>query len=217
MVTTTVNARELFKEAYENRYTWDSNFPGFTADVKLTTADGAFSGSVRVNADLSYEVFGIEDSAAEKTIQGQLWEMTIHRVNHSFEQTHGENTFELGETDDSGAVEILVGGKAHGNLYKLRDRTVCFVHRQIRDVIVNIHTHSVLQTENGYLATGYDSIYLDAKTQAVKGNSKSFEDTFDPVGSYYILTRRTIKEGVGNDAAVTDLSFSNVKLLPASN
>ena len=215
MVAITANARELFKEAYENRYTWDSNFPGFTADVTLMTAGKQHSGSVRVNADLTYEVSGIEDSAAEKMVQGQLWEMTIHRVNHGFEQTHGENAFELGDTDESGAVEILVSGKAHGNLYKVRDRTVCFVHRQIRDAIVNIHTHQVQDTGRGYLATHYDSIYLDAETQEVKGQSKSFEDTFEPVGDYYILTGRKIQSGAGEELDITELTFSNVTLLSA--
>ncbi|MEL7086563.1 MAG: DUF3386 domain-containing protein [Cyanobacteria bacterium J06597_1] len=216
MVATAANAREIFKEAYENRYTWDSDFPGFTADVTLTLAGQEYSGSVRVNADLSYEVLGIEDSAAEKMIQGQLWEMTIHRVNHGFEKTHGENTFELGDTDDTGAVDILVSGKAHGNLYKVRDRTVCFVHRQIRDVIVNIHTHQVQTTEQGYLATHYDSIYLDAETQAVKGQSKFFVDTFELVDGYYVLTGRNIQSGAGDERDVTDLTFSNVQLLAAA-
>ena len=215
MVATTANAREIFKEAYENRYTWDSDFPGFTADLTLTTAGKQYSGHVRVNADLTYEASGIEDSAAEKIAQGQLWEMTIHRVNHGFDKTHGENTFELGDTDESGAVEILVSGKAHGNVYKVRDRTVCFVHRQIRDVIVNIHTHQVQNTNQGYLATHYDSIYLDAETKEVKGQSKFFEDTFEQVGDYYILTGRTIQSGAGDDLDVTALIFSNVKLLVA--
>ena len=215
MVATTANAREIFKEAYENRYTWDSDFPGFTADLTLTSAGKQYSGHVRVNADLTYEASGIEDSAAEKIAQGQLWEMTIHRVNHGFDKTHGENTFELGDTDESGAVEILVSGKAHGNVYKVRDRTVCFVHRQIRDVIVNIHTHQVQNTNQGYLATHYDSIYLDAETKEVKGQSKSFEDTFERVGDYYILTGRTIQSGAGDDPDVTALIFSNVKLLVA--
>jgi len=27
-------ARDLFRAAYENRYTWDSDFPGYVADVE---------------------------------------------------------------------------------------------------------------------------------------------------------------------------------------
>lgn len=213
MVATATNAREIFKAAYENRYTWDSEFPGFTADVTLTLAGQEHSGTVHVGADLSYQVLGVEDSAAAKAIEGQLWEMTIHRVNHGFEKTHGENTFQLGETDDSGAVEILVSGKAHGNLYKVRERTVCFVHRQIRDVIVNINTHQVQATDRGYLATHYDSIYMDAETKEVKGQSKAFVDTFELVGDYYILTGRNIQSGAGEEKEVTNLAFSNVQLL----
>lgn len=213
MVATTVTAREFFKEAYENRYTWDSNFPGFTAQMTLEMEGKQFTGGARVNADLTFEVSGFADTAAEKMAQGQLWEMTIHRVNHSFEKSHGENTFEFGETDESGAVEILVGGKAHGNLYKVRDRTVCLVYRKIRDVIVTINTHKVMDTGAGYLATHYDSIYVDAETKEVTGDSKTFEDTFEDIGGYYILTRRTITSGTGNDKAVTDLKLSDVQLL----
>ncbi|MGB5592975.1 MAG: DUF3386 family protein [Crocosphaera sp.] len=28
-----MDPRDLFRAAYENRYTWDQNFPGYTADV----------------------------------------------------------------------------------------------------------------------------------------------------------------------------------------
>jgi hypothetical protein len=33
------SARELFQAAYENRYTWDANFPGYTATVELKEGD----------------------------------------------------------------------------------------------------------------------------------------------------------------------------------
>ena len=29
------SARELFQAAYENRYTWDKNFPGYSADIEI--------------------------------------------------------------------------------------------------------------------------------------------------------------------------------------
>ncbi len=28
-------ARDRFKAAYENRYTWDENFPGYTTELEL--------------------------------------------------------------------------------------------------------------------------------------------------------------------------------------
>ncbi|MGD1942172.1 MAG: DUF3386 domain-containing protein [Leptolyngbyaceae cyanobacterium] len=208
----TLTAQDLFRAAYENRYTWDADFPGYSASVTLR--DGlTHRGQVQVNADLTFEVSNIADEAAQRQIKSQLWEITIHRVRHSFTETHGKNTFTLGETDDTGAVGILVGGTAMGNRYKVRDNTVCFVHRQIRDVVVNIDTFDTLTTDQGYLSTGYRSVYLDPATSTAKGPETVFEDTFENVGGYYLLTRRLIRTTANDSPQVTEIEFSNVRLL----
>jgi len=55
------SASELFRAAYENRYTWDENFPGYSADVQLQQGHEVYTGIVRINRDLSVEVTGIKD------------------------------------------------------------------------------------------------------------------------------------------------------------
>ncbi|WP_008308152.1 DUF3386 domain-containing protein [Leptolyngbya sp. PCC 6406] len=210
----TLTAQDLFRAAYENRYTWDAQFPGYRADVTLEDDHSIHRGQIQVAPDLKFEVFNVEDPTAQRMIKSQIWEITIHRVRHSFEETHGDNTFEIGKTDDTGAVEILVGGAAMGNRYKVRDNTVCFVHRAIRDVIVNIHTFDTLETEAGYLSTGYRSLYLDPETGLTKGAETIFEDTFEQVGGYYLLTRRCIRTEEAGQPKITTLLFSNLSLLP---
>jgi len=39
MVGTQVSARDFFRSAYDNRYTWDRDFPGYVTDVTYI-ADG---------------------------------------------------------------------------------------------------------------------------------------------------------------------------------
>lgn len=212
----TLTAQDLFRAAYENRYTWDNSFPGYRATVTLKDGGITHRGQVRINPDLTFEVLNIDDETAQRMVKSQLWEITIHRARHSFEATHGDNTFELGKTDDTEAVEVLVSGAAMGNRYKVRDNTVCFVHRQIRDVIVNIHTFATLTTDEGYLSTGYRSIYLDPETGMRKGAETIFEDTFEKVGGYYLLVRRSIQTEEEGDLQVTELQFSNLKLLSAA-
>ncbi|MEM9504851.1 MAG: DUF3386 domain-containing protein [Cyanobacteria bacterium P01_E01_bin.43] len=209
----TLTAQDLFRAAYENRYTWDADFPGYGATVTLRGGGMMHRGQVQVNADFTFEVLNIADEAAQRQIKSQLWEITIHRVRHSFAETHGKNTFALGETDETGAVEILVSGAAMGNRYKVRDNTVCFVHRQIRDVVVNIHTFETLTTDRGYLSTGYRSVYLDPETGTNKGPETVFEDTFEEVGGYYLLTRRLIRTTDNDSPQVTEIEFSKVRLL----
>ena len=210
MTALQVSARELVKAAYENRYTWDKNFPGYTTDVTLKLNDKIFQGSAKVNDKLEAEVFGIEDEAAQKIVKGQLWEVAIHRVSRPFEKTHGENTFKVESEAEDGTVKIAVGGKAEGDAYKVKDNEFTMVHRHIHGVVVTIHTFSAYDTGKGYLSETYDSIYHDPKTGEVKQGRSQFRDDYTQVGDYTILAKRTV---TGEDGSITEISFSNIELL----
>lgn len=212
-MTEQLEARDLMRAAYDNRYTWDRNFPGYTTDITLKRGDEVFTAKAKVNPDLSAEVSGIDDEAVKKAMQNQLWEIAIHRIRREFEDTHGKNTFSFGETDEKGAVELLVGGKADGDRYKVCDREVTLVHRKIHNVVVTINTFSTHDTGEGYLSHRYDSIYRDPETGEVKGGRSVFEDNYEKVGDYYILTSRVIQTEANGKTHTEDYSFSNVKLL----
>ena len=213
MTATQVSARELFQAAYENRYTWDQSFPGYTADVTYQAGDRQWSGQARVGADLKGEVNGMDDESATKVIANQLWEIAIHRVRRPFEQTHGENTFEYGETDATGAVEILVGGKATGDRYKVRHNEVCLVHRHIHGTVVTINTFSSHDTGAGYLSHRYDSVYHDPQTGAQRGGRSLFTDEYERVGDYSILSSRRIETETESGTEVQEFRFTNIQLL----
>jgi len=211
-MTEQMSARDLFRAAYENRYTWDKTFPGYTADVQLKEGDTVHTGTICINADMSFDVADVADEAAKKAIHGQLWEIAVHRVRRSFEETHGQNIFELGETDDTGAVEIFVSGKAMGDRYKVRNNEVCLVHRHIHGTVVTINTYSSIQTGEGYLSHRYDSVYHDVKTGELKGKSE-FEDGYEKIGDHRIMTRRVIFSEQDGKRTRTEFDFSNVRLL----
>ncbi|EDX77837.1 hypothetical protein MC7420_3161 [Coleofasciculus chthonoplastes PCC 7420] len=213
MVGVQTSARDFFRAAYENRYTWDHNFPGYTADVTFKQDDQVVTGKVRVNPDMKAEVFDVEDEDAKQAIHSQLWETAIHRVRRSFEDTHAKNTFSFGDTDETGAVELLMGGKAEGDRYKVRDNEVTHVHRHIHGVVVTINTFSSHNTGEGYLSHRYDSVYHDPKTGEQKGGKSVFEDNYEKVGDYVILTQRIIRTETDGKESVQEFNFSNIKLL----
>jgi hypothetical protein len=213
MTAVQVSAQGLFRDAYENRYTWDKNFPGYTAAIALKLEGQEFNGTVRVNPDLTAEVFGIEDESAKKLIQGQLWEIAVHRIRRTFEETHGKNTFTYGATDESGAVEILMGGKAEGDRYKIRNQEVVLVHRHIHGTVVTINTFSTQDTGEGYLSHRYDSVYHDPKTGEQKGGISNFEDSYEKVGNYFILNRRQIQTATNGQTSSQEFTFSQIALL----
>jgi hypothetical protein len=215
MTAVQISAPDFFRAAYENRYTWDSHFPGYTADVTYTQDGQVFTGKARVNPDMKAEVTEVADEAAQKAIAGQLWETAIHRVRRSFEQTHGSNTFTYGETDATGAVELLMGGKAEGDRYKVRENQVCLVHRHMHGVVITINTFSSHDTGEGYLSHEYDSVYHDPQTGEQKGGKSLFSDEYEKVGDYFILTRRTIETDANGQTHTQEFAFSNIELLPS--
>ncbi len=214
-MTESKSAQELFQAAYENRYTWEPTFPGYTAAVKFHKGDDIFTGTILVKPNLSAEVTGIENEEARKSIIGQLREVAIHRVRRTFAETHSMNTFAYGETDATGAIEILMPEKPMGDRYKLRNNEVCHVHRHLHGVMVTIDTFSSHDTGAGYLSHRYDSIYADPETGEIKSGKIVFEDNYQEVGGFQLLSQRIIEGVDDGQPTTTEFSFTNFELLPA--
>jgi hypothetical protein len=214
-MTESKSAQDLFQAAYENRYTWEPTFPGYTAAVKFQKGDDVFTGNILVKPNLSAEVTGIENEEARKSIIGQLREVAIHRVRRTFAETHSMNTFAYGETDATGAVEILMPEKPMGDRYKIRNNEVCHVHRHLHGVMVTIDTFSSHDTGAGYLSHRYDSIYADPETGAIKSEKIVFEDNYQQVGGFQLLSQRIIEGNDDGKPTTTEFSFTNFELLPA--
>ncbi len=211
-MTEQTNARELFKAAYENRYTWDANFPGYSADVELKQGDEVYTGKIRINGDLSVEVTGIEDEEVKQSIYTQLRDVVTHRKRSSFEQSHGKNQFNLGEQDSTGAMEILVKGDAMGSNYKIRGTEICQVSRVMGRMAFVIDTHESLDTGEGYVSKRYDAVFRNAQTNEIT-RELEFEDTYEKVGDYYVMTRQVVRSRENGQVITTEFNFANVKLL----
>jgi hypothetical protein len=209
------DATALFRAAYDNRYTWDPSFAGYTADVTYRCAGTEFHGQAIVSPDprMGYkgEITGIDDEEVTKAVLGQLWEIAVHRVRRPFEQTHANNTFVFGETDADGAVAIKMPGKV--DYYKVRNNEIVLVHRTIHGSIVTINTHSFHDTGAGCLSQTYDSVYQDAKTGEPKGGLTEFDDRYETVGGYQILNCRKMTTQDEQGQPVTmEFHFNNIQL-----
>lgn len=199
--------RDTFRAAYENRYTWDPDFAGYRGRCSWEKGGRRVQGRFTVGADLKAEVEGVEDPEIHKALASQLWEVAIHRVRRSFEQTHGQNTFTAGDTDSVG-TEVIVGGKNAGDRYRIRDNVVTMVHRHIHGTVVTIFTESTVNTGAGYLSRCYTSRYSDPSTGAARGNTSRFTDTFVRLPSSdgaetpgpWVLTERVVETEPGTSA-----------------
>jgi hypothetical protein len=206
------SARDLFRAAYENRYTWDENFPGYSAEVEIKQGDEVYTGQVRINADLTVDVTGIEDEKVSESVYNQMRDIVTHRKRSTFEKAHGKNEFSLGETDATGAVDILVKGDAMGSNYKVRGTEICQVSRVMGPMAFTINTNDSLDTGEGYVSAGYNAIFRNAKTGDLTAK-REFEDIYEKFGDYYIMTRQVVHAIDGDKQTTTEFNFSNIKLL----
>ncbi|BFM40607.1 DUF3386 domain-containing protein [Synechocystis sp. LKSZ1] len=212
-MTLTLSAQDLFRTAYESRYTWDAQFPGYHADLTLQQGEECYQGQVQISRDLSVMVQGFEDPTVQESIQHQLRDIVTHRQRRSFEQAHSKNQFRFGETDDSGAQAILVQGDAMGSHYKIRGSEICQVSRVMGPMAFTIDTQECLQTEQGYLPIQYHAIFRDAQSQALRGQ-RHFQDRYENLNGYYLPVYQKIEAiDSAGQTIVTEFIYTNLELL----
>ena len=233
-MTTTVDrsqdARDLFQAAYENRYTWDENFPGYSAEFVLeighdtplgrsgdkVLAAGSYSGSVSVPADLTdlngITVEGVGDPLAAEWIVNQIKDVITHRKRSDFESAHGKHQFSIGgDTDATGAVPITVSGDSMGSHYKIRDRQVVEVSRTMGRMAFTICHQEKLDTDTGYLSTAYTAVFTDPSSGQVV-NQLKFADRYGEYSGYFLMTEQEVKGQSKGQPSYTRVQFSNIQV-----
>ncbi len=206
------NARDLFKAAYEHLYTWDSNFPGYSADIELKQGSEVYKGQISIKKDFSVEVAGIPDEEVKQSIYTQLRDVVTHRKRASFEASHGKNSFSFGDRDDTGAFEIFVTGDAMGSNYKVRGKEICLVSRVMGRMAFVINIHKSLDTGEGYVASHYNAIFRNPQTNELI-RELEFEDSYEKIGNYYIMIRQVVNSTEKGQVTTTEFNYSNIKLL----
>ncbi|MEN9225302.1 MAG: DUF3386 domain-containing protein [Thermostichus sp. HHBFW_bins_43] len=196
MVATQVPAQELFKEAFENRYTWDEHFPGYKAQVTFCPSGCGtgpiFSGQVSIDRYMRIDVVGIEDDSARQMVREQMWEIMVHRVRHSFDQEHGNHTFAYGDPQANSVTEVLVQGLSATDRYWVKDRHIQMVHRHFHDRVITILVQEFFDTGEGYIPIHYTAEYQDLKTGEKMGAKSIYEDKYQRFGNYWMPVERKI-------------------------
>ena len=213
---TGTDCTNLFRRAYENRYSWDDDFKGYAGSCFYQKGSIKYQGQFIVTNDLKPKVKDIEDEKISKLISSQLWEVAIHRVKRSFDLVHGENTFTASDINDIG-LEILVGGKSKGDKYRIKDNKVTMVYRNIHGSLINIYTKETMETGKGYLSTKYTSQYFDPLSNSPKSGKCFFIDKFMTLGedgAWVLASRHIEKESFDSSPPCTQkFLFKNLNQL----
>ena len=108
-----INCKEIFRNAYENRYTWKNDFYGYKGKCIFSINNRIHEGEFVLGKDFQPHIQKIDDHKIAKGIASQLFEVCIHRVKRQFQTVHSENNFNLLKSSESG-IEMSVSGKNEG-------------------------------------------------------------------------------------------------------
>ena len=189
-----INCKEIFRKAYENRYTWNNEFKGYKGKCIFFVNNNIHEGEFLLGKDFKPNIQKIEDEKIVKSISSQLFEVCIHRVKRDFKSIHSENNFNLLKDSESG-IEMSVSGKNQGDKYRVKNDCINMVYRKIHGTIIEIFVEEFLHTGNGALSKKYSSQSIDPDTLKAKSQKLGYEDEFINIGEedYWILNSRTIK------------------------
>jgi len=189
-----INCKEIFKKAYENRYTWKNDFHGYQCKCIFLTKNNIHKGDFLLGKDFKPNIQNIEDEKVVKSIASQLFEVSIHRVKREFESVHSENNFNLLKNSENG-IEMSVSGKNQGDKYRVKIICINMVYRKIHGTIIEIFVEEFLDTGKGSLSKKYSSQQIDPDTLEINSQKLEYEDEFLNMGKddYWILNSRTIK------------------------
>ena len=199
-----INYKEIFKKAYENRYTWKNDFKGYQGKCIFLTNNNIYKGNFLLGKDFKPEIQKIEDEKIVQSIASQLFEVCIHRVKREFELVHLENNFNLLKNSKSG-IELSVSGKNQGDKYRVKNNLINMVYRKIHGTIIEIFVEEFFDTKIGSLSKKYSSQQINPDTLETNSQKLQYEDEFINIGknNYWILNSRKIKYLNQNQEAVT--------------
>ncbi len=215
MNLTEINCKELFKNAYERRYTWDSKFSGYKGRCIFSLNNDTYKGNFVLGKDFKPEIDNIDDQKIVKSISAQLFEVSIHRVKREFKEIHSKNNFNLIKDSESG-IEMMVSGKSGGDKYRVKDNCINMVYRKIHGIIIEIFVQEFFDTGNGFLSKKYTSQQIDPNTLKANSLKLEYEDNFIRIRSngIWVLESRIIKSiNEKNEEVINKFVFSEMSII----
>ena len=215
MTLTEINCKELFKKAYEKRYTWSTEFNGYEGKCIFSVNNDRYKGDFVLGKDFKPVIQNIDDPEIVKSISSQLFEVSIHRVKRKFEEIHAKNNFNFIKESNNG-IEMIVSGKNDGDKYRVKNNCINMVYRKIHGIIIEIFVQEFFDTGRGFLSKKYTSQQIDPNTLKPKTLKLEYEDRFVNIGSkdIWLLNSRFIKYlNKNQEEEIQKFIFDDLKLL----
>ncbi len=212
MVLSEINCKEIFKAAYEKRYTWPFKFKGYKGKCKFIQGGKSYEGRFTLSKNFKPEISGISQEKIINGLKSQLFEVAIHRVKKEFNEVHLNNQFQLVKESEKG-LEMKVSGKNEGDRYRVKDSKINMVFRKIHGVIIEIFVEEFFKADSNFLSKRYTSQQLDIDSLSPKSNKYEYKDTFfksEELGIWLLNSRLVTYEDASSNIISQEYIFEDL-------
>ena len=212
MVLSEINCKEIFKAAYEKRYTWPFKFNGYKGKCKFIQGGKSYEGRFTLSKNFKPEISGISQEKIINGLKSQLFEVAIHRVKKEFDEVHLNNQFQLVKESEKG-LEMKVSGKNEGDRYRVKDSKINMVFRKIHGVIIEIFVEEFFKADSNFLSKRYTSQQLDIDSLSPKSNKYEYKDTFfksEELGIWLLNSRLVTYEDASSNIISQEYIFEDL-------
>jgi Protein of unknown function (DUF3386) len=202
-------AVQLFQEALDARASW-SNFPGFSADVKVNADGRAWKGSVKISAKGEVTITE-EDEVVTPWVREQMESMVMHRVASS---RKGEPVLRFADNVSDHPLGRLLTfeGGAMASSYRVKERQIMVVNRAMGKVNMTITViDNDLNAEKKFLPRSYTVQYWNAATGDLQ-RTESIQNRWTRLGNLDLPTLVTVQTSSAAGLSVKTMSLSQHRL-----
>jgi hypothetical protein len=205
-------ATRLLAEARAARALYQ-NFPGFTADVKVNLDGKVAHGQVAINSKgkVQLELAADAGEEARRWTQGMLASIISHRLD-SGSSEEAPCTFVDEDLHHPLGRAIRVAADDFHSSYRVRDRQILVVNRQMKDVRFSITMLENHVTEDRkFLPVSFVVNTWDLKTNALK-SSEAHHQTWHRLGGLDLPQTALVVTATAGKQQARSLTLSNWKL-----
>jgi hypothetical protein len=203
-------ALESLKRARDGRSIWH-DFPGFTADLSVTSGGELVKCKVAIDANGTVEL-QMPKSPRADWVEEQLTSLVQHRMPDG-EVMQGEVKYANNDRTHPLGRKIDLGDPSLQSAYRLKEDVIMEVNRSMGSMRFTISVLEIVRNaENKYLPRSFTMNFFDSKT-GVQKMSLGYLNEWQRVGAFD-LPRKIVEVSAQQGGISTkQIEFSNCKLI----
>jgi hypothetical protein len=206
-------ATKLLADARAARASWE-HFPGFTANLEINIDGQVMHGKVAVSPKGKVELSGFEEREENEAVtwaRRTLASTVGHRLDNSAELDTPCAFLDDNTRDPLGRAIRVLNDEFHSS-YRIRDRQVIVVNRQMRDARFTITVMENKQNaEKKYLPVCFVVNTWDKQTGALK-QSQTHHQTWRRLGKFDLPERTLVVTATAGKLGARSLKLTQLRL-----